>query len=595
AAQSYYVTISGNDGNLGTTQSNAWRTIQKAASKATPGSTVYIGPGTYYETVTILVQGNATSGPITFTSLNPNIRPIISGARATVASSDGTLNLIYMQNKSYLRFVNLELTNLTKTECSGIRIVGGGTQIELRNLLIHHIRGGGETGGAMAITVYNKDQTKSRSGLIIDNCTLHDCQPAWSEALTLNGNVEQFQITNNRVYNMNNIGIDFIGGEIGMGALGARSGRCANNTVWNIHSVYDSSAAGIYVDGGSNITVEMNEVHHSDAGIEIGAENKGRIASKMTVRKNYIHHNDKVGLAFGGYDQNRGRVINSLFEANRLEYNDAKSTGSGEIVVSYASNNSVYLNIVKPSTKNIILYADPSGGLKNVFDRQIYYPNGVKATQNAAQSYYVTISGNDGNLGTTQSNAWRSIQKAASQAIPGSTVYIGPGTYYETVTILVQGDATSGPITFTSLDPNIRPIISGARATVASSDGTLNLIYMENKSYLRFVNLELTNLTNTECSGIRIIGGGTQIELRNLLIHRIRGGGETGGAMAITVYNKDQTKSRSGLIIDSCTLHDCQPAWSEALTLNGNVEQFQITNNRVYNMNNIGIDFIGMY
>ncbi|CAF4988779.1 unnamed protein product, partial [Rotaria sp. Silwood1] len=444
----------------------------------------------------------------------------------------------------------------------------------------------------MAITVYNKDQTKSRSGLIIDNCTLHDCQPAWSEALTLNGNVEQFQITNNRVYNMNNIGIDFIGGEIGMGALGARSGRCANNTVWNIHSVYDSSAAGIYVDGGSNITVEMNEVHHSDVGIEIGAENKGRIASQMIVRKNYIHDNDKVGLAFGGYDQNRGRVINSLFEANRLEYNDVKRTGSGEIVVSYAFNNSVNSNIVKPSTQNIILYADPSGSLNNVFDWQIYYQKRVKAIENAAQSYYVTISGNDGNLGTTQSNAWRTIQKAASKATPGSTVYIGPGTYYETVTILVQGNATSGPITFTSLNPNIRPIISGARATVASSDGTLNLIYMENKSYLRFVNLELTNLTNTECSGIRIIGGGTQIELRNLLIHHIRGGGQTGGAMAITVYNKDQTKSRSGLIIDSCTLHDCQPAWSEALTLNGNVEQFQITNNRVYNMNNIGIDFI---
>ncbi|CAF3012928.1 unnamed protein product [Rotaria sp. Silwood2] len=254
---------------------------------------------------------------------------------------------------------------------------------ELRNLLIHHIRGGGEAGGAMAITVYNKDQKTSRRELIINNCTLHDCQPAWSEALTLNGNVEQFQITNNRVYNMNNIGIDFIGGESGMGALGARSGRCANNTVWNIHSTYDSSAAGIYVDGGSNITVEMNEIHHSDAGIEIGAENQGRIASKMIVRKNYIHHNDKLGLAFGGYGQNRGRVINSLFEANRLEYNDAKRTGSGEIVVSFASNNSVNANIVKPTAQNIILYTDPIGSLKNVFDRQVYYPNGSKATQSS--------------------------------------------------------------------------------------------------------------------------------------------------------------------------------------------------------------------
>jgi hypothetical protein len=84
-------------------------------------------------------------------------------------------------------------------------------------------------------------------------------------------------------------------------------------------------------------------------------------------------------------------------------------------------------------------------------------------------------------------------------------------------------------------------------------------------------------------------------ELRNLLIHDIRGGGQSGGAMTITVYNSDQKTSRRQLIIDNCTLHDCEPAWSEALTLNGNVEQFEVTNNRVYNMNNIGIDFIGMY
>jgi hypothetical protein len=65
--------------------------------------------------------------------------------------------------------------------------------------------------------------------------------------------------------------------------------------------------------------------------------------------------------------------------------------------------------------------------------------------------------------------------------------------------------------------------------------------------------------------------------------------------MAITLYNSDQKASRRPLIIDNCTLYDCEPAWSEALTLNGNVEQFEVTNNRVCNMNNIGIDFIGMY
>ncbi|CAF1261979.1 unnamed protein product [Rotaria sp. Silwood1] len=63
----------------------------------------------------------------------------------------------------------------------------------------------------------------------------------WSEALTLNGNIELFQVTNNQVYNMNNIGIDFIDEESGMGSLGARAGYCGSNKVLNIHSIYDGT------------------------------------------------------------------------------------------------------------------------------------------------------------------------------------------------------------------------------------------------------------------------------------------------------------------------------------------------------------------
>jgi hypothetical protein len=82
---------------------------------------------------------------------------------------------------------------------------------ELRQLLIYNILGGSMSGGATGISVYNGDKTTIRNQLIIDNCTLHDCQPAWSEALTLSGNIQNFQVTNNRVYNMNNIGMDFAG------------------------------------------------------------------------------------------------------------------------------------------------------------------------------------------------------------------------------------------------------------------------------------------------------------------------------------------------------------------------------------------------
>ncbi len=129
ASKSYYVTKTGQDHNLGTSETTAWLTIQKAASSATPGSTVYIGPGTYYETITIKVEGNTREGSITFTSLTPNKRPVISGKNAKVTSADGTLNLIYMENKSYLQFANLELTDLKATECSAVRIIGGGSNV----------------------------------------------------------------------------------------------------------------------------------------------------------------------------------------------------------------------------------------------------------------------------------------------------------------------------------------------------------------------------------------------------------------------------------------------------------------------------------
>ena len=129
APKSYYVTKSGADRNTGTNLTSAWITIQKAASSATPGSTVYIGPGIYYETVTINVQGNTKDGPITFTSLSRSARAIISGKYARAASVDGSLNLIYVDKKSHLRFIDLELTELNATECSGVRVVGGGTHV----------------------------------------------------------------------------------------------------------------------------------------------------------------------------------------------------------------------------------------------------------------------------------------------------------------------------------------------------------------------------------------------------------------------------------------------------------------------------------
>ncbi|MBI4748509.1 MAG: DUF1565 domain-containing protein [Acidobacteria bacterium] len=75
--RTYYVSPSGLDTNAGT-EIAPWKTIQKAFTSATPGSTVLVRSGIYNEKPTVNVSGNATAGYITFQNY-PNELPVIDG------------------------------------------------------------------------------------------------------------------------------------------------------------------------------------------------------------------------------------------------------------------------------------------------------------------------------------------------------------------------------------------------------------------------------------------------------------------------------------------------------------------------------------
>jgi len=62
----YYVSPAGSDFNDGSS-SRPWATIQKAADKATPGTTIYVEPGTYQQNIISKANGTATAR-ITFTA-----------------------------------------------------------------------------------------------------------------------------------------------------------------------------------------------------------------------------------------------------------------------------------------------------------------------------------------------------------------------------------------------------------------------------------------------------------------------------------------------------------------------------------------------
>ncbi len=361
-----YVATTGSDLNPGTLAA-PWRTIQKAASTATPGTTVLVQPGTYNEKVTVNVSGSAGGGFITFLA-SSNV--IVSGAGVTGS------NLFYLKDRQYVRLQGFELRdNLAVANGSGVRIEGSGDHLEIRQCRIHEIRGT----DAMGVTVYGTSATPI-TNLVIDGNEIYDCEPAQSETLVLNGNVSGFLVTSNYVHDVNNIGLDFIGGEAmcpDPAQDAARNGVCRWNRVARSRANYGGGyGAGIYVDGGRDIVLENNTVTESDLGLEVGAEHAGIVATNIIVRNNLLYRNDKPGLIFGGFAANVGRVRFCQFLNNTLWNNDTLRTGDGELVIQYAETNVLRNNLVWANSQNRALTAG-AGSVGNTLNYNLWFSDGT--------------------------------------------------------------------------------------------------------------------------------------------------------------------------------------------------------------------------
>jgi len=349
--------------------------IQPALDAAQPGDTVRVreAPTPYFEKLAFPRSG-APGAPIRLEAW-PGERPVVDG---TGVAGD---HLILIENRSWVEVVGFELRNaLGVDDGSGIRVTGAGSHIALRQNRIHDIRGR----SAMGITVYGT-AAAAITDLVIDGNELFDCEPAPSEALTLNGNIDGFAVTGNVVRDVNNIGIDAIGGETDIQpnpALVARNGVIRGNRVSRARSSYGGGfAAGIYVDGGRDIAVENNVVTESDLGIEIGAENPGVVTRNVTVQNNVLYGNDKACLVFGGYAASRGRVAQSRFTGNTCWRNDTLGAGFGELWIQWADDNVVRGNVFAATTQNLLLQSD-AGNAGTLLDWNLWFaPGGAGAAR----------------------------------------------------------------------------------------------------------------------------------------------------------------------------------------------------------------------
>jgi hypothetical protein len=399
----YYVSTTGNDSNPGTFTA-PWLTIQHAANTVTAGATVNVMGGVYKGYVSFPNSGTA-SEPITFQShpvvVGATVQPaVIDGTGLTVSGTQGLITI--SGALSYITVRGFEIRNLTSTTDSavpcGVWITGSGAGVEILNNQIHNIVTTSETNGnGCGLFAYGTSKTPIAK-LVVSGNELYDLRTGNSESMTLNGNVTDFQITNNLVHDNDNIGIDIIGYER-TGPTGydqAGWGVVSGNTVYNISGIgnpgegnsYD--ADGLYCDGCAYTTFERNVIMQVDYGIETTSENQRCLASGnewptgvvgvgtpasgklpcygmyATVRNNLFYNTNACGNSIGGYalatakggGSNGGGssfhdvfVNNTLYNNGIQPGNDSEGTPSGEFQIqnqvgsaqeNYFENNAVY-------------------------------------------------------------------------------------------------------------------------------------------------------------------------------------------------------------------------------------------------------------
>lgn len=247
-----------------------------------------------------------------------------------------------------------------------------------------------------AINVVGTD-TIPITGLVIKNNYVHHVIPGWTEGIQVNGNVDGFEISNNIVEEVQNIGIvaaghynwvtEIDGATVAAADNYARNGVIRDNKVMSCRSPI-AAAAGIYCDGSYNVLIENNESSDGQVGFSIGNENSNVSSGGHTVRNNIAYDNAWTGIIAGVPYAASGSTIDSVTITGNTVFRNGGVTdtylgnmGASEfIVLKQIKNLTIENNIFYAANHDkLVTFALPFDSTSFIntisFDYNIYYTN----------------------------------------------------------------------------------------------------------------------------------------------------------------------------------------------------------------------------
>jgi hypothetical protein len=376
----FYVALDGNDANPGTL-AQPWRTIQKAMSSATAGSTVNIRGGTYQERLSMNVQG--TSGnPITFQPYGFSVPAGGCGGYTGVAcggeqvildyaylgTDSNTTPLLYISSKSYVRIQGLTLQNYS---CIGamkiiVRIDGTSSFVEFKYNKIQYSQNVGAWDGTNALMPFRI--WGPASNVTVYGNELHHLTTSYGETLTIGAYggtpVANATVERNYIHDVDAIGIDIQVQSYGWSIKNNRLdyiSKKADGSYW-----YNNPAVAIYSDGGIQGVMEGNYVSNAGAGFEALAEPGQPSIHDIAIRNNIVT-SSVHGVVIGTwYSDTDGSTVSNIKVFNNTFYGNQNGVVIRPMVAStvswknniFANNSSNYTNTGgwNPGTADFNLY-----------------------------------------------------------------------------------------------------------------------------------------------------------------------------------------------------------------------------------------------